>query len=175
VSLLNGTMLPDDEYLHASQMYDHVRSVSFGGRIHIFTVELPKIETLARSKTVREMTPAERWAAYFFYNADRSAFARELIGEITKEEEAIEMASELVHEYTADEKRYYHLLSEMKYELDHFNRMAGAEERGVQIGEERGRAAERVKWQGVVADKEAEIADKEAEIARLRAQLERRS
>jgi hypothetical protein len=112
--------------------------VSLGGRVRIFTAELPKVEKIARHKSVREMTPAERWAAYFLYNADESVFARTLVEEIKKEEEAVKMAAEVMHEYTADEKRYYRLLSEMKYELDHYNRMAEAEERGIQIGEERG-------------------------------------
>jgi predicted transposase/invertase (TIGR01784 family) len=42
-------------------------------------------------------------------------------------------------------------------------------------GAKKGAKAERVKWQGVVADREAALADKDAEIARLRAQFERRS
>jgi predicted RNA-binding protein with EMAP domain len=106
--------------------------------------ELPKVKALAQRKSVREMKPAERWAAYFLYNADESAFARDLVDAIKEEEEAVKMAAEVMHEYTADEKRYYRLLSEMKYELDHFNHMAEAEERGIKIGEERGRAEERI-------------------------------
>ena len=42
-----------------------------------------------------------------------------------------------------------------------------ARREGIAIGEE----AEREKWRGVVADKDAEIADKDAEIASLKAQL----
>jgi hypothetical protein len=121
------------------------RNMPFGGLVRIFTAELPKVETLARSKPVREMTSVERWATYFLYNADESEFARDLIEEIKKKEEGIRMAAEVVHEYTADEKIYYRLLSEMKYEMDHRNRMLDAEERGEKRGEERGRAEEREK------------------------------
>jgi predicted transposase YdaD len=76
------------------------------------------------------------------------------------------MAAEVMHEYTADKKRYYRLLSEMKYELDHYNRMAEAEERGIQIGEARGRAAEREKAE---AEKLAERAAMETAQAAERA------
>jgi hypothetical protein len=48
------------------------------------------------------------------------------------------MAAEVLHGFTEDEKTYYRLLSEQKYEMDHYNLMADAEERGIQIGEERG-------------------------------------
>ena len=130
VSILNETMFTDGECLHVFDMHDSVRNVSLGGRVRIFTAELPKVKALAQRKPVREMTPAERWAAYFLYNADESAFARTLVNAIKEEEEAVKMAAEVMREYTADEKRYYRLLSEMKYELDHFNRMAEAEERG---------------------------------------------
>ena len=133
-----------------------------------------KVEKLAHRKSVREMTPAERWATYFLYNAGESVFARELIEEITKEEEAVKMAAEVMHEYTADEKRYYHLLSEMKYELDHYNHMAEAEDRG----EKRGRAAERERAAAqIIAEREkrekaeAQIAAMEAEKAAERAAM----
>ena len=39
---------------------------------------------------------------------------------------------------------------------------------------QQGEQREREKWQGVVADKDAELADKEAEIARLKAELSSR-
>jgi hypothetical protein len=180
VSVLNERMYPDDECLHEFLFYDPKRNMPFGGLVRIFTVELPKVETLARSKPAREMTSAERWAAYFLYNADESEFARGLIEEIKREEEGIRMAVDVMHEYTADEKIYYRLLSEMKYEMDHRNRMLDAEERGeergIQIGEERGRAEEREKAEAekaaIEAERLAERAAAEAEKHTERAAME---
>jgi hypothetical protein len=138
VSILNDTEYADDRFLHRFLYYDPDCNISLGGLTRIFTVELPKVETVAYNKAVREMTSAERWAVYFLYNADESTFARKLIEEIVKEEAGVKMATEILDGYTADERRYYRLLSELKYEMDHYNLMADAEERGIQIGEERG-------------------------------------
>jgi predicted transposase/invertase (TIGR01784 family) len=162
VSILGETMLPDDAYLHGLFFYDPIYKISLGGRIFLFTVELPKVTAIVRQKTVRDMSSAERWAAYFLYNAVDSAFARKLIDEIAKEEEGVKMATEVLQSFSEDEKRYYRLLSEQKYEMDHYNLMADAEERGetrgIRIGEERGRKDERKKAEAIIADKDAEIA-----------------
>ena len=47
-----------------------------------------------------------------------------------------------------------------------------AEQRGEKRGEKRGAAAERTKWQGVVADKDTEIEKQAMEIAKLKANIE---
>jgi hypothetical protein len=164
----------DTAYLHCFPLYDPVRKISLGGHIRVFTLELSKVKKIAQNKSVRKMMPAERWAAYFLYNADESVFARRLIKKIAKEEESVKMATEVMRTFSEDEKKYYLLLSQMKYEMDHCNLMIDAEERG----EERGREDERRKSEAVIADKDAAladkdsiIADKDAEISRLRAML----
>jgi hypothetical protein len=93
------------------------------------------------------------------------------------------MATEVMQTFSEDEKKYCLLLSQMKYEMDHYNLMTDAEERGeergeqrgIRIGEERGiqigREDERRRSEAALADKDATIADKDAEIARLRARL----
>jgi predicted transposase/invertase (TIGR01784 family) len=152
VSVLGGAMLSDEEYLHRFLFYDPVHNISLEGRISVFTLELTKIEKIARSKAAKDMTSAERWGAYFLYNADESAFARKLIEDIKQEEEGVKMATEVISVFSEDEKRFFRLLSEQKYEMDHYTRMMEAEERGeergIQIGEER----ERIK---AVAEKNA--------------------
>jgi hypothetical protein len=95
-------------------------------------------------------------------------------------EEGIKMATEVISLFSEDEKRFFRLLSEQKYEMDHYSRMMDAEERGIKIGEEREREKarmvlidEREKAQAVISDKDAVIAGKDAEIARLRALLDK--
>ena len=92
--------------------------------------------------------------------------------EIAKiEENGGEVMSQAIQAYrsiTADEEfRHMELLREMA-ELDEAQAMYSAKTQGERIGEER----ERVKWQGVVAEKDAVIANKDAVIAELRARLD---
>jgi uncharacterized membrane protein YqiK len=117
---------------------------------------------------------------YFFYNANESAFARKLIGEIMKEEDGVKMATEVLDGYSADERRYYTLLSKMKYEMDHYNLMMDAEERGEERGREDGirigREDEREKAEAKVKDErekaEAKVKD-EREKAEANVKAER--
>jgi predicted transposase/invertase (TIGR01784 family) len=138
VSIINKPIFADDDFYHSFEMYDAKRDVSLGGRMHIYTVELGKVETIARSKPVSEMTPLERWSVYFLYNADTSEFGKKLIGEITRAEEGVKMATQVKYGFSVDEERLLRLISEQKYEMDIYTGMAEAEERGIQIGEERG-------------------------------------
>jgi hypothetical protein len=171
-------MLADDEYLHGFHFYDPVRGISLGGRVRIFTLELAKTEAVAHAKTAKEMASAERWAAYFLYNADESEFARKLIKDIMKEEEGVKMATEVLSLFSEDEKRFYRLLSEQKYEMDHYTRMMEAEERGEERERRKSEAiiadkdAALADKNAALADKDATIADKDAEIARLRALID---
>ncbi|MDR1573708.1 MAG: Rpn family recombination-promoting nuclease/putative transposase [Clostridiales Family XIII bacterium] len=165
VSVLNDDILADTAYLHCFSLYDPVRKISLSGHIRVFTLELSKVKKIAKNKPVRKMTPAERWAAYFLYNADGSVSARRLIKKIAKEEESVKMATEVMQAFSEDEKKYYLLLSQMKYEMDHCNLMIDAEERGEERGIQIGREDERRKSEAVIADKDAEIARLRALIA----------
>jgi predicted transposase/invertase (TIGR01784 family) len=129
VSIINKSILADDEYLHIFRFYDSDRCISLGGRISIFTVELPKARKIARNKAVSDMTSAERWALYFLYNTDKSKFGQKLIDEIRKEEEGVKMATEMVMGFSPEEVRYLQQISEEKYETDRFNLIAETEDR----------------------------------------------
>jgi predicted transposase/invertase (TIGR01784 family) len=165
VSVLNEDIFADTAYLHCFAFHDPVRKVSLGGHVRAFTLELSKAREIAENRPARKMAPAERWAAYFLYNADGSDAARRLIKEIAKEEEGVRMATEVMQAFSEDERKYYLLLSQMKYETDHYNLMCDAEERGIRIGEERGREDERRKSEAIIADREAEISRLRALIA----------
>jgi predicted transposase/invertase (TIGR01784 family) len=130
VSIINKSILNDNEYLHVFRFYDSDRYISLGGRITIFTVELPKARKLARSKAVNDMTPAERWAVYFLYNANKSKFGRKLLEEIREKEEGVRMATEVVRGFSPEENLYFQQMSKEKYEVDRFNLIAESENRG---------------------------------------------
>jgi predicted transposase/invertase (TIGR01784 family) len=167
ISILNESILNDDEYLHVFRFCDSDRHISLEGHISIFTVELPKARKIAKSKAVSDMTPAERWAAYFLYNADRTKFGRKLLEEIREKEEGVNMATEMARGFSAEENRYFQQMSEEKYVWERFNLIAESEDRGIKIGEDRGikigREDERRK-----ADTEKR-AEREAAINALRA------
>ena len=76
------------------------------------------------------------------------------------------MAAALLQEISKDENERARLRSRRMYEMDQVSNILTAEERG--------EIREREKWQGVVADKDAEIADHKAEIAKLKAELSAR-
>ena len=91
---------------------------------------------------------------------------RTLINDIIKEKEEIGMAVTLLREISKDEKERARFRSRRMAETDRISDLLTSEE----IGEKRSDA----KWQGIVADKDAEIAYKDAVIARLKAELEKR-
>ncbi|MDR0376276.1 MAG: Rpn family recombination-promoting nuclease/putative transposase [Spirochaetaceae bacterium] len=138
--LVNGRFFADGDFLHAFEYYDQQKEVSLGGRTHIITVELAKLEYL-KDTPVPEMTAPERWAFYFRYITDREK--RGKVNEIIAFEEGIEMASEVLMTISRDEAERARLMSEYKYELDTQSRIAYArqegEQRGGAEGEQRGR------------------------------------
>jgi predicted transposase/invertase (TIGR01784 family) len=175
VSIINRAIFADEEFYHSFEMYDAKRAISLGGCMHIYTVELEKVEAIAHGKAVSEMTPLERWSAYLLYNADTSEFGKKLIEEITRTEEGISVATQVKYGFSVDEERLLRLISEQKYEMDQYTRMAEAEERGIQIGEER---ASQKATMVIIAERqkaEAEIAAErqKAETERQKAETER--
>jgi hypothetical protein len=113
--LVNGRFFDDDDFLHKFEYYDKERGISLGGRTHVITLELSKLEYLV-NKPVKEMSAAEKWGFYFRYLMDKDKL--EKINEIMKEEEGIAMASEVLITISKDEVERARLLSEYKYEAD---------------------------------------------------------
>jgi predicted transposase/invertase (TIGR01784 family) len=106
----------DDELVHAFKFYDRQHDLSFDGRMHIITVELEKARRVAEQKTVTGMTPAESWAVFLLYHAEREN--RALVNEILKMKEDIAMAAENILEFTEAEREWFRNESKLKYELD---------------------------------------------------------
>jgi len=105
----------DEDFFHSFEYYDQKRRVPLNGRTRIFTLELSKLEEIAK-KPVKEMSEQELWAVYFRYLTDNSM--REKINEIIEHEEGIAMASEVLLEISRDEAERARLNSEYKYQLD---------------------------------------------------------
>jgi predicted transposase/invertase (TIGR01784 family) len=129
--LVNGRFFAGDDFLHKFEYYDKDHGVSLGGRTHVITLELSKLEYLV-DKPAGEMSAAERWAFYFRYLTDKGK--RQKINEIIEYEEGIAMASEVLIRISRDEVERARLLSEYKYELDTQSRIAYAKQEGREEG-----------------------------------------
>jgi predicted transposase/invertase (TIGR01784 family) len=129
--LVNGELFEDEGFLHEFEYYDEVRKTALGGRTHIITLELSKVEGLLK-KPVEEMSAKERWAIFFKYCTDKGN--RGLINEILKQEEGIAMAGAELLTISQDEHEQARLLSELKYELDLQSRVVTAKREGRQEG-----------------------------------------
>jgi len=131
---------PDVDFFHSFEYYDPKRSISLNGRTRIFTVELSKLEDIAR-KPAREMSAQELWAVYFRYLTDSGM--RKKINEIIEQEEGIAMASEVLIEISRDEVERARLNSEYKYQLDMQSKLVHAKREARKEGLEEGRQAGR--------------------------------
>jgi len=121
--LVNTSMIKDDSFVHHFKHYDEEKGISLNGRSHIITIELSKLEQIAR-KPVADMTALERWAVFFKYTLDKEK--RELVNEIIKHEEGIAMAGQVLLSISKDEKERARLTSEYKFAVDLQSRMVNA-------------------------------------------------
>jgi hypothetical protein len=82
--LVTKDFFDDKSIIHSFEYYDPKRKVSLGGRSHIITVELNKLEKIVK-KPVERMTAQERWSVFFRYSTDTTK--RKKINQIVEEEE----------------------------------------------------------------------------------------
>ena len=113
--LVNAPIYDDDVFVHNFKYYDEENAISLNGRSHIITIELSKLEQIAR-KPVAEMSALERWAVFFRYTPDKEK--RELINEIIKAEEGIAMGAQVLLSISKDENERARLTSEYKFAVD---------------------------------------------------------
>ena len=121
--LVNGQTFNDDVFVHHFKHYDEVNRISLGGKSHIITIELSKLEQIAK-KPVAEMTALERWAVFFKHITDKEK--RELVNEIIKLEEGIAMAGQVLLNISKDEAERARLTSEYKFAVDLQSKMVDA-------------------------------------------------
>ena len=113
--LVNDPVIKDDVLVHHFKHYDEENGITLGGRSHIITIELAKLELIAQ-KAVADMDAIERWAVFFRYTTDKEK--RELVNEIIKQEEGIAMAGQVLLNISKDEKERARLTSEYKFAVD---------------------------------------------------------
>jgi predicted transposase/invertase (TIGR01784 family) len=139
--LVRKTFFDDASVLHCFEYYDPERKVTLGGRSHIITVELNKLEAIVE-KPVEKMTAQERWSVFFRYSTD--AAKRQKINQIAESEEGIAMACQVLRTVSRDEAERARLMSEYKYEVDHQSQMIQARRTGLAEGLEKGHSKGRV-------------------------------
>jgi predicted transposase/invertase (TIGR01784 family) len=138
--LVSHKFFPDGDFFHSFEYYDPERRVSLQGRTRILTLELSKLEEVAR-KQAGEMSSSERWAVFFKYLRDTGM--RGKINEILELEEGIAMASEVLLEISRDEAERARLNSEYKYQLDMQSKLVHAKREARQEGRQEGRQEDR--------------------------------
>jgi predicted transposase/invertase (TIGR01784 family) len=134
--IVNRPLFGDESFLHEFEYYDRGRGVSLGGRSHIITVELGKLEGVVE-KAVGEMTVQEEWLVFFRYLSDKGK--RGKINEIVKREEGIAMAGRMLLSISRDEDARARLMSEYKYEVDMQSKLVDARLDGLEEGMVKGR------------------------------------
>jgi predicted transposase/invertase (TIGR01784 family) len=125
--IVNAPIIDDEVFVHNVKHYDEENRISLGGRSHIITIELSKLEQIAQ-KPVAEMTALERWAVFFRYTPDKDK--RELVNEIIKVEEGIAMGAQVLLHISKDEKERARLTSEYKFAVDLQSKMVDARRGG---------------------------------------------
>ena len=131
--LAKERFFPDELFLHTFEYYDPDHSISLNGKCRIITIELSKLDKVAK-KSVNEMSIQESWAVYFQYLTDKSM--RWKINMIIEKEEGIAMASEVLIEISKDEIEQARLESELKYELDTQSNLTYAKREGRKEGQQ---------------------------------------
>ena len=125
----NRTYFPDGDFFHEFEYFDPARNMSLGGRTWIFTVELAKLDEIAR-KPVDKIGNAERWAVFFEYLTDPEMRAK--INEIAAREEGIKMAGGVLLNISRNEVERARLESEYKAKIDMQARLVDAKREGRQ-------------------------------------------
>ena len=128
----------------------------FTNQINQIIIELSKLNDIVK-KPVEQLTAFEKWLLFLRFAPD--TVQRNKINDIIKEKEEIGMAAVILQEISQDEKEKARIRSRKMAEMDNYSNM-----KTIERLEKRGEMRSDKKWQGVVAEKDAEI-------ERLRSQL----
>ena len=112
---------------------------------------------LAKNKEVCDMTEMEKWLYYLKYVG--TGIEEELVEEIVKESEGVNMANEILRTISADERMRSIMRSREKFLRDRITEINYAEEKGRKEGIEKGRkeGIEKGKKEGIEKGKKEGI------------------
>jgi len=133
--LAQRIFFPDKNLTHTFQFNDLQTQVSLGGKMRIITLELEKASAFI-DKSVKEMSDAEAWAAFFQYLTNEAK--REKIKEIINSEEGIAMAVKTMGTFSQKEIDYIRETAEIKARLDWNSYIKDAKNKGRKEGLEEG-------------------------------------
>ena len=156
------TVFPHREgFIHTFSMrHDTDNELLHDGVCAMF-IELSKLNEVLK-KPVEQMTDMERFSVFLRY-AENPDY-REIVNKVIESREGLVVAGELLMSISKDERERAIFRSRRIAQADYESNMAQ-----VLLNAERNVAE---KWQGIVAEKDAELAGKDAEIARLLAMLD---
>jgi predicted transposase/invertase (TIGR01784 family) len=109
----------------------------------ILFFEMPKLERqvkdwLEGKRDFKNLSLAQKWCIFFRYRKDGTA--GELIKELCRQEEGIMRAEQVLEQESLKEENWAVALFREKAEMDYWSGLANARDKGIVIGEERGRA-----------------------------------
>jgi len=104
-----------------------IKEIQLTDQINIIIIELDKINEMLK-KPLDKLTSFEKWS--LFLRFAQEPIHRNLINDIIKDKEEINMAAGLLQEISQDEHERARLRSRRMWEMDQYSDMATAEERG---------------------------------------------
>ena len=146
------TVFPRREgFIHPFSMRHDTDSDLLHDGIHVIFIELSKLNEVLK-KPVEQMTDMERFSVFLRY-AENPDY-REIVNKVIESREGLTVAGELLMNISKDERERAIFRSRRIAKADQESNMAQAVLNAERSATERADA----KWQGVVADKDAEIA-----------------
>jgi len=118
-----------NEYQSNFVMKDRENNHELSDILEIVTLEMPKVES---ATPVSSMTDMEKWLTYVKYNGYEEY--REIIEEIVKESEAIEMAEKIFGEVKNNDQMRTALLSRQRFQYDINAQINDSYDKGLEHG-----------------------------------------
>jgi predicted transposase/invertase (TIGR01784 family) len=135
IGLINFTLFDHDDTLVSDYRYrDRNGKDHPGARNTIIYVELPKINQLALTKAVCEMSTIERWAFFFRYAPSKRKQIRDMLDQIVQEEEGIGIAMEILTNISSSSEERFQYELDMLEELAYRNEMYRSRQEGMAEG-----------------------------------------
>ena len=159
INIVNFEHIPIEDFHTTFHLWEDIhKDFMLTDALEIHFVNMVKFKRL-KDKDIKNNS-LHRWLTFF----DRDA-PEDMLREVIEMEDAIKKVKEKI-DYLASNEDALRLYEMREMGLSDYTS-------GMNYARQEGEKTEREKWQGVVADKDAEIAEQATEIERLRAQLKK--